>query len=58
MTREAQSRHRTRHTLLCRIALRSSTALLLLLAYRIAGSDRLEVRTVDDKTGDPIAATA
>jgi len=56
--RETQSRHRmSNHTLSCRIALRSSIALLLLLSYRIAGSDRLEVRIVDDTTGDAIAAT-
>ncbi|HEU0005865.1 MAG TPA: CehA/McbA family metallohydrolase [Terriglobia bacterium] len=45
------------NTRVCLVALRSSTALLLLLSYRIAGSDRLEARIVDDKTGDPIAAT-
>ncbi len=43
--------------LLFRVALGTSTILILLLSYRIAGSDRLEVEVVDDKTGDPIAAT-
>jgi hypothetical protein len=43
--------------LLSRVALGTSTILLLLLTYRISGSDRLEIRIVDDKTGHPIAAT-
>jgi hypothetical protein len=43
--------------LFSRVALGTSTILLLLLTYRISGSDRLETRIVDDKTGHPIAAT-
>src|SRR5262245_29343123 len=43
--------------LLCRVALGASTVLLLLLSYRITASDRLEAQILDDKTGQPIAAT-
>ncbi|HEX2524137.1 MAG TPA: hypothetical protein VHP35_18665, partial [Terriglobia bacterium] len=43
---------------LSRVALGTSTIFLLLLTYRIAGSDRFEAQIVDDKTGRPIAATA
>ena len=44
--------------LLCRVALGASTLLLLILTYRITASDRLEVQVVDEKTGQPVAATA
>ena len=58
MRRETQSRHRmSNHTFSCRIALRGSTALLLLLSYRSSAVERLEGRIVDDKTGQPVAAT-
>jgi len=40
-----------------RLTLVVSFFALLLLAYRYLGSDRLEGRIVDDKTGQPVAAT-
>jgi len=44
--------------LVCRVALSASTLLLLFLTYRMTATDRLEARIVDDRTGNPIAATA
>jgi len=43
--------------LLCRVALGGSTLLLLALSYRITASDRLEAQILDNKTGQPVAAT-
>ena len=43
--------------LVCRVALAASTLLLLFLTYRITATDRLEAKIVDDRTGDPVAAT-
>jgi hypothetical protein len=44
-------------TLWARAVLLVSLAILLLWSYRNLGSDRLEGRIIDDKTGRPLAAT-
>ena len=40
-----------------RLVMRSLFAVLLFLSYRALGVDRLEGRILDDKTGQPVAAT-
>jgi len=40
-----------------RLVMKSLFALLLFLSYRALGVDRLEGRILDDKTGQPVAAT-
>jgi hypothetical protein len=40
-----------------RLVIRSLFALLLFLSYPALGMDRLEGRILDDKTGQPVAAT-
>ena len=40
-----------------RLIIRSSFVFLILSSYRNLGRERLEVRIVDDQTGQPLAAT-
>ncbi len=45
------------NTVSLRVAVGGSMILLMLLSYRTAGSDRVRAQIIDERTGQPIAAT-